>query len=577
MAKEDLETISLSLKEAHSLLAAARFASIAPLLKDPEFAMLTALSFAGFRVDSNGYANPMVRRRLAEEATRNPLFAAKLREIAAQAQQAPPPLRLPPVHRDQPPDSPRNLEAAEDRARQPYRIERDRLKKERDEEVERRRAAEAELAQARIEALAAGVAKADALRDLEAIDRKVDRLERKLRRAEVTNAELRKLVATQASLPNRQTSGENETVSRSASEDHSDTANNEAAFIDAVRRLVEKPNNSIGRQIASEVLRHSPENVDALEIQADAAQKAGDAKASAVARRSLLTIQVRAGSYEPAARTLSKLFEVAPDPRAAHEYFAALAQAGIDPPEIRPAFDHVRASNPALHRQISEHAQGDLKAALFHEPERGAARAEEALPLRLPPDLGRTASGRAIVAWLDGHDAKAFHALRKALASTSDADRKRVAEAIEAASGDDSYYRLLTRKSIAGPVLVDASNVAWHGQEMLSNPKPRMSHILAVRRALRLRGHFPIYMIADANLPHVVDDPQTARRMIADGEISLAISGTDADEHLLREAKRLGGYVVTNDYMADWDPAQEVPKLQYSIAHTTGVASIYEA
>jgi hypothetical protein len=43
-------------------------------------------------------------------------------------------------------------------------------------------------------------------------------------------------------------------------------------------------------------------------------------------------------------------------------------------------------------------------------------------------------------------------------------------------------------------------------------------------------------------------------------------SGTDADEYIVREARRLRAAVVTNDYMADWDMDGDVEKLQYSIS-----------
>jgi hypothetical protein len=45
-------------------------------------------------------------------------------------------------------------------------------------------------------------------------------------------------------------------------------------------------------------------------------------------------------------------------------------------------------------------------------------------------------------------------------------------------------------------------------------------------------------------------------------------SGVDADEVLLREAKRFSAPLVTNDYMTDWDPGNEVPKIRFTLSLT---------
>src|SRR5579884_1292461 len=86
------EPVSLTVKEAHALLAAARPAGVLAVLKEPDFAMLAGIAFMGFRMDAGAYANPLVRRRLAEEAVRNPDFAERLRSLAAQQPPSPPSL-----------------------------------------------------------------------------------------------------------------------------------------------------------------------------------------------------------------------------------------------------------------------------------------------------------------------------------------------------------------------------------------------------------------------------------------------------------------------------------------------------
>jgi hypothetical protein len=143
-----------------------------------------------------------------------------------------------------------------------------------------------------------------------------------------------------------------------------------------------------------------------------------------------------------------------------------------------------------------------------------------------------------------------------------------------AADGDPVYGRVLAPKFSRGPVVVDVSNVAWHGQEMLAQQQPRFEYILAIRRTLRDRGYFPVVLIADANLPYVINDSSTVRKMVDEEQIHLVLGGSDADEQILREAQRLQAPVVTNDYMTDWDPDQNITKIQYSFT-SDGKPTIY--
>lgn len=568
------ETQQLSLKEAHALLASVRFAALSPVLRDPDFAMVTALAFAGFRVDANGYANALVRRRLADEASRNALFAERLRQIAAQVSSpAPAPAARRTGDPPQPMPSQAGDERGDERAAQAYRLERDRLRREKSEEADRRRSAESELAQARMDALAADVGRKDAVRELERARQRAERLERKLRRAEVTNSELRKAIAVStAAAPPDHRNKEFETRSAPAAEEAPRTSED---FVDAVRRLAEKSNGAAARQVASEVLRKAPENEDALEILAATSLKAGEAQTALSSLRTLAALQGRAGRFADALETLARLVGIAPDPKAVREFLGSLSQSNVDLEEFRQSFDQLRARLPDAYRAFRDQAQGELGTVLF-APRHRPFGPDEALPLGAPPAAGRAVTARQVLSWIDRGDVDRIEALRQAISAAGEADRTAISSALtSAADGDSTYFRLLARPTLARAALVDASNVAWHGQDMLASPRPRLAHILAVRRALRARGHFPVLVIGDANLPHVIDDPAAVRKMIDSGELSLVTGGTDADEYLLREARRLNAYIVSNDYMADWDPEQQTPKLQFAIAHT-GVATIYE-
>ena len=323
------------------------------------------------------------------------------------------------------------------------------------------------------------------------------------------------------------------------------------------------------------MLRYAPSDIEALDIHSKACEGLGDTRSAAESLRSLLVILTARGKFVEAATVIGRLFALVPDSKAAREYFNALSHAQIDLNDVRAIFEHLRVTSPDVHQALQSLALGEIGGALFAVRSLGHLLPDTALPINVPASVGRVVTARLIVSWIDKNNGNAVQGLRVGMSQISVEQRELVSAALHDHTGDASYLRLMTRPSLAGPTVVDASNVAWHGQEMLSSPKPRMGQIVAVRKALRERGYFPIILVGDANLPFVVDEPAIARKMVADHEITLVPSGTDADEYILREAQRLGAPVVTNDYMTEWDPSQNVRKLQYSIAHNTGAASIY--
>jgi hypothetical protein len=174
-----------------------------------------------------------------------------------------------------------------------------------------------------------------------------------------------------------------------------------------------------------------------------------------------------------------------------------------------------------------------------------------------------------VIEAIDLGNTKLVNELRAAIPKLDKLIRHEVEQAIRAV-GDESYVRILAHRSLAGPAVIDASNVAYYEQEYLANSKPAIANILSVRRALRWSGYFPILIIADANLPFVIDSPSQIRAMAHRSEIDLVASGTDADEVIVRNA-----LVVTNDYMADWDKDDIIHKVQFSISMTDGSATLY--
>jgi Zc3h12a-like ribonuclease protein len=97
-----------------------------------------------------------------------------------------------------------------------------------------------------------------------------------------------------------------------------------------------------------------------------------------------------------------------------------------------------------------------------------------------------------------------------------------------------------------GKVLVDASNVA-HATE---GGEARLRNITLVVDKLREKGFEPL-IVADAALRHQIDDRAEYERLVDDGVVQQAPSGTDADYFLLSFARELGAYILTNDRFRD--------------------------
>lgn len=97
-------------------------------------------------------------------------------------------------------------------------------------------------------------------------------------------------------------------------------------------------------------------------------------------------------------------------------------------------------------------------------------------------------------------------------------------------------------------VVVDGANIAYI--EQTSGGKPKVSNIIAVRRALMERGYKPIIII-DASLHHEVDDPQQLEGLIDGQTVHQAPAGVDADYFVLETAEAHDALVVSNDEFED--------------------------
>ena len=338
-------------------------------------------------------------------------------------------------------------------------------------------------------------------------------------------------------------------------------------WADAVQRLLDRGRPEAALALLDDVLRADDTDARALLLSADAHARRGDPRAAAALLRRLLTLHLARGQMPDAADALGRLLTLAPARDAERDvraFLSALRPADHDGVEAaRALLARLSATLPRAHELVQEQMAA-APLALFQAllPAPGTDGPE--MPLPLPMDTPPSAP--QIVLAIDTGDELLVTKVRDALRGLTERDARAavLARITEAVGGDFSYGTVLTARP-RGPVVVDGSNVAWYGQELLAAPRARLRSLLEMRRALRDKAYFPIFVYADANLPYAIDDPEALRGLLARGEIRRVDAGTQADIVVLREAKRLGTAVVTNDYMTDYDPNGEVPKIRFDL------------
>ncbi len=551
--EEEAAPEPVALETAASWLAAARPASVLALLREPDFAHLSMTAFAGFRVNAGGYGNPLVRRRLAQEITRNDTFAQKMRALAEQSPPAPEPAPAPPP--------PERTAGTSTRREEELKAERDRRRRERDEAREAVRRAEEQTARSRTALAAAQGAQAEQSRLAQQQAQRIERLERQVARLQAEQTHLLKaLRQDKVSSPPRAPAP---TPKQQADADTG------TAWREAVTHLLHKGRQDTALGLALDVLRANAEDLVALDIAARAYQQKGQPREAAEMVRRILSLRLARAEVGPASDALVRLLLLLPDPadaaRDVRQWLPSLKTDGAIAAG-RAAVGRLRGQSPAAHAWLEAEvraARPALADALMPPP--GALGPDDPLPLPLAGEWSARRLTDAVNANAEAAVADAREALGRLDAETA----ARVWDALDRAvkDGDDTALAPL-RRAPRGPAVVDGSNAAWFDQHSYAAPRPRLRPLLELRRALRRRGYFPVLLYADAPLPHTVDDPQTLRALLGRGEIALVDSGVDADEVLLREAKRYGAPLVTNDYMADWDPHNQVEKIQFTISLT---------
>ena len=339
----EVDEQQLSVKEALSLLASLQASQVLPVLRHTDFMMVAGLAFAGFRQDTGGYGNPIVRRRLAEEAAKNPAFAKKLRQLSTQPKPAAEPT-IAAATKTAPPAVQHQSRSDNNRETEKYRVERDRLKQERDTAIAARQAAERLLVDAKRELIAAQTTKADSDREAERSKQRLERSERKYRQLEATNAALRRAAIHTGSAPAPNQPAPVPTATPAVSVDL------DRPFVDAVRHLLGKQKEAIALSIVADVLRAAPENVDALTIKADALINMAKEREAVPVLRSLISIQLKRDLFSAAAAGLAKLLTItqsaAGETRQVREFMAALPRCTENLDKVTEPFIALRVSRP---------------------------------------------------------------------------------------------------------------------------------------------------------------------------------------------------------------------------------------
>ncbi len=533
------------------------------LLKDPDYALPVSRAFLGFRPDAKGYANPLVRSRLALAAVKDDKLAEKLRALAdlealtqaVSPKPAPTPARPALPSPDPKPDGREALRAERDqrrRERDEARLALAQAENERDDAVKVRQKAEAE----RDEAVKLARQKTE----------RIGRLERQvtqLRQAETHL--LRALNQDKVSLPPS-------THARAAGPSLEAEGTAASPWFTAVRHLLDKSKFDHALALAEDVLKAEPENAAALDIAAHALEGKGEARQAAAYLRRLLAQQVVRRDMANAPETLLRLLRLLPDPAEAmpetRPYLATLSPSdGAAVEAARLTLSRLRGLKPDAYGWLTGYIAAKTSLGPVLMPPPGAISLDDPLPLHIIP--GQTVTARQLTAAVDRGNVPLTDAARAALSALEQTDCEtygRLWTALEQAADDDPTRLIPLRRASRGPILVDGSNVAWFDQESLVNGRPRLRHLREMRRALRGRGYFPVVLYADANLPYFIDEPAPLRVMRDSRELTLVDAGTVADEVLLRTAKHLGAPLVTNDKMEDWDPEDTVVKIRYTIS-----------
>jgi hypothetical protein len=123
-------------------------------------------------------------------------------------------------------------------------------------------------------------------------------------------------------------------------------------------------------------------------------------------------------------------------------------------------------------------------------------------------------------------------------------------------------------------VVVDGANVAY--AELSKEGQPKISNIVAVRRALQEKG-YDCVIVVDASLRHEIDDPDQLEGLVDQQAVQQAPAGTDADYFVLETAEELDAQVVSNDEFRGYrDRFPWIERRRVPLMLVNGEVELYE-
>ena len=569
-------------------IAAVSSASLLSLLRHKDNAAIANRAFAGFRANQQGLAIPTVKQRIAQEAVKNPPFGDKLlalyESVATSTRKTADPASQASLQKEQDAARARKQEqkrAAELKALETLTEQRDRLKRELIEQTAKVSEQEAAVRSISLDRQKTEDENGRLRHQQDAQAVRIERLERQTRRHEKEMSDLVKEIrslhkdaAANASKRTRLSSDVSSSAPNTINDIHSNI------WTESLRRHLELNHVDAVTPIVGEALRLAPDDIDVLEMAADLARRRNDPRTEVEHLKVLLSSLLQSGRGADALSIWARLALLHPSYPESKRLLQQII--GFLPNKRGPEFDEanrviarLRTTSQELHnRVLSAMASRDALARLFLPTE-----AEEHGMDRTFMTLGsrRITFGNVVDA-IDLGDRELVAKIAAGINEIKKSDQSRIEallNEISSLTGDHSYLvPLAGGKSPSRPAVVDSSNIAWIGQEDLARGRPRLKSVLEVRKALRQKGYFPILLYADANLPYAIDDKDSFHHMVNRGEVRLVDAGVVADEEILRNAKRFGAVIVTNDYMEDWDPQNQVKKIGIALSHTGQVSFI---
>lgn len=553
--------------------------ALLPFLREKENILLARRAFSGFRSNHQGLSFPTVRQRLAQEAVKEVEFGEKLRFLF-NAQSSVKKVSGPPRT-----DSQKKSAGTCERSEALYAAvqQRDRLKRELTDLHEKVSTARSQTAALEVELHRIDTERARYSEIASAQSIRIERLERQLKRRETELGDLLKQVRS-FNKDSREYSRESATGGAAGAEEPANHSvdTQEQLWEDSARRILELGHYAAVAPLIAEVVRSAPENEAGLEISAELESHKKDKKKEAEFLDRLVLVQIQNNHASDALTTWSRLSVLKPanptSKRTLQQIVALLPAKGSHQlSDLARVLARLKTTAPNSYEQIMSvmSKRIDLMKSLdevsgirphLHEqsliiplPERSLSIAELVLAI----NRGNTGIVKSVRHWMESE---------KRSGSTQAGT---VLQSVVNLGGDPAYaVPLSADKPVFQTVIVDSSNVAWIGQEDLADGRPRLGSVLLVRLALLARGYFPVLLFGDANLPHSIDRKEELLDMIDRGELHLVDSGVDADEEIIRNAKRYGAMVVSNDYMEDWDPENAVPKIGITLSRAGQVTFI---